>query len=181
MRRESFLLLASLTNIGFISQAFANSFNMNPQDVDEFVKLARQVLSEVPGMNPKQKDQLRKDIEALAADIRRYLPHPGAGPAGTGDPGDIADRGAGLASVPARRTGGGGQDHDQGGRCVARHIGKRNRVAIDGRTGGGRHIETGRNVISKKAADRVAQINERLPGDWHGSFAQGIQRHIKRH
>ncbi len=67
------------TNIGFVSQAFANSVNMNPQDVDGFVKLARQFLSEVPGIDPKQKDQLRKDIEALAADLRRYIPRPGAG------------------------------------------------------------------------------------------------------
>ena len=67
------------TNIGFVSQAFANSTSMNPQDVDEFVKLAHQFLPEVPGMDPKQKDQLRKDIEALAADLRRYIPRPGAG------------------------------------------------------------------------------------------------------
>ena len=67
------------TNIGFMSQAFANSVNMNPQDVDGFVNWPVNFLSEVPGIDPKQKDQLRKDIEALAADLRRYIPRPGAG------------------------------------------------------------------------------------------------------
>ena len=63
--------------MGYASAALNQQAASQQQNVDSLLKLLDQFLPQ-SGLNDEQKEQVRKDAEALARDIKSILPKPGA-------------------------------------------------------------------------------------------------------
>ena len=66
-----------LTGISYTSKDFMSRVAMSAEDIDALLKLGDAALRQLP-LEETQKDQIRKDVEALAAELKTLIPPPGA-------------------------------------------------------------------------------------------------------
>lgn len=66
-----------LASIGYVSRELAGRAATSKEDLDEIVKAIEPLLEESP-LTAEQKTQIRKDAAALAEDLKRLIPQPGA-------------------------------------------------------------------------------------------------------
>jgi hypothetical protein len=66
-----------LTSIGYVSQKMAARLAMNAKDVQGIVDMAKGFLPKIE-VSDKQRDQMKKDLEDLAKDLKPFFPKVGA-------------------------------------------------------------------------------------------------------
>ena len=67
-----------LTGVGYLSKAMAGKVMNKPEDIDKLLALLDSSLDNLDDLSADQKARIRKDSAALAKDMKRLMPVPGA-------------------------------------------------------------------------------------------------------